>query len=122
VTDRSNDLQGMPTESETEGSRAARLPWARKSPEQQQAIDRVRDWTRERFSLDAETPIMVSEVTCSLPGCPPLETIVVFWTGEDRRHHFKVFKPVQQVVPDDLPYAWLKDTLIVTDPFGCECC
>jgi len=36
------------------------------------AIERVKDWTRRRFDLPLDAPVFVSEVTCSLPGCPPL--------------------------------------------------
>jgi hypothetical protein len=94
----------------------------RKRPEHLAAIDRVREWTRERFKLPDDAAIMVTEVTCALPGCPPLETVVAFWTASDTRHHFKVFKPVAEVVEDDLPPSWMKDALIVVEGFGCECC
>jgi nitrate reductase delta subunit len=60
--------------------------------------------------------------TCAVPGCPPLETIVVFWTTDGKRHHFKLFKPVADVVFDDLPFAWLMDSLILPEGFGCDCC
>jgi hypothetical protein len=94
----------------------------RKRPEHLAAIDRVRDWTRERFKLPDDAAIMVTEVTCALPGCPPLETVVAFWTASDTRHHFKVFKPVAEMVEDDLPPSWMKNALIVVEGFGCECC
>jgi nitrate reductase delta subunit len=45
------------------------------------AFDRVREWTRARFKLTDDETIMVSEIACSVPGCPPIETHVVFWTG-----------------------------------------
>ena len=86
-----------------------------------EAVARVRDWVRERFNLPAETAIMVSEVTCNLAGCPPLETVVAFWENETR-YHFKLFKPVSEVTSDNLPFAWMKDSLIVPEGFGCECC
>jgi hypothetical protein len=93
-----------------------------KRPEHLAALDRVREWTRWRFTLPDDAAIMVAEVTCALPGCPPLETVVAFWTGADTRHHFKLFKPVAEVVEDDLPPSWMKNALIVVEGFGCECC
>jgi nitrate reductase delta subunit len=63
--------------------------------------ERVLGWTRERFKLDEDETIMVSELPCSDPGCPPVETHVVFWT-EAGRQHFKVFKPLAEVAADDL--------------------
>ena len=32
------------------------------------------------------------------------------------------FKPVTQVVDDDLPPSWMKNALIVPEDFGAECC
>ena len=86
-----------------------------------EAISRVRDWIRDRFKLPDDSAIMVSEVACNLPGCPPLETVVAFWE-DGTRHHFKLFKPVAEVTSDNLPYAWMKESLIVPEGFGCECC
>ena len=79
-----------------------------KRPGYLQALDRVKERTRARFKLPQDAAILVTEVACALPGCPPLETVVAFWTDADTRHHFKVFKPVAEVVADDLPPAWLK--------------
>jgi nitrate reductase delta subunit len=97
-------------------------PAFKKPPEHTAALDRVREWTRVRFQLGDTAAIMVAEVACGLPGCPPLETAVAFWTEGDRRHHFKVFKPVTEVVEDDLPPGWMKSALIALDGLECECC
>ena len=97
-------------------------PAFKQGPEHLAAIARVKEWTRARFKLPQEATILVSQVTCALPGCPPLETVVAFWTEADRRHHFRLFKPVREVVYDDLPYAWLKDALLTPQDFDCQCC
>ena len=93
----------------------------RNGAEQLADIERIRECVRKRFSLAPEVAVMVSEVACNLPGCPPLETVVAFWEN-DQRHHFKLFKQVKEVGFDDLPYAWMKESLIVPEGFGCECC
>ena len=46
--------------------------------------------------------------------------VLAFWTEDDRRHQFKLFKPAEDVVPDDLPFAWLKDALVSNGED--ECC
>ncbi len=97
-------------------------PALKRSPQHVAALERVREWTRERFKLGENAAVLVSEVTCALPGCPPLETVVAFWTEGDRRHHFKVFKPVEDVVLDDLPPAFMKNALIEIDGIECACC
>jgi nitrate reductase delta subunit len=100
----------------------AKLRVSRKSPEHREALARVREWTRERFKLAEAATILVTEIACGLPGCPPLETVVAFWSEDAKRHHFKIFKPVRDIVMDDLPLAWLKDSLAVPEGFGCDCC
>jgi hypothetical protein len=92
------------------------------SPEHLQALDRVKEWTRERFKLSQESAILVSEIACTLPGCPPLETVVAFWTADETRHHFKLFKPVEEVVSDDLPFAWLMNSLAAPEGYDDGCC
>jgi nitrate reductase delta subunit len=93
----------------------------KKSPERLQVIERLAEWTRERFRLPKEATVFVSEIACPLPGCPPLETVVAFWIAE-QRYQFKLFKPVAEVVVDDLPFAWLREALAVQEGVGGDCC
>jgi len=85
------------------------------------ALERVRDWTRARFRLADDETIMVSEIACAVPGCPPIETHIVFWTAAGR-HHFKVFKPLAAVGEDDLPPAFMKNALVALEGADWECC
>ncbi len=98
-----------------------RIGFARNERVDGRAIARVREWTRARFALGDDVTVMVAELACTVPGCPPRETVVAFWTAPDRRHHFKIFKPAAEIVSDDLPPAWLKDALVVAQG-DCDCC
>jgi nitrate reductase delta subunit len=86
------------------------------------AVDRLTDWTRRRFKLSEDAVILVSEVSCTAPGCPPIETVVAFWTEDAQRHHFKLFKPVTEVTEGDLPPSWMKPALIAIDGSELQCC
>jgi len=97
-------------------------PALKPDPAHTAALERVRTWTRERFALPEDAAILVVQVACSLPGCPPLETAVAFRTAETTRHQFKLFKPVAEVAADDLPPGWMKPALIVDEESGFECC
>jgi nitrate reductase delta subunit len=92
-----------------------------KDPEHKEALEQVRQWTRARFGLPADAVILVAEIACGLPGCPPLETVVVFWLGE-KRHKFKIFKRLAEVALDDLPPAWLRDVLAGSEVVEFGCC
>ena len=94
----------------------------KKSPEHRDALDRIEAWTRARFKLAPEEAVMVTELACALPGCPPLETVVAFWTADQTRHHFKIFKRAVEVKNDDLPYTWMKPALAVPEGFDPSCC
>ena len=85
------------------------------------AIDRVEEWTRERFGLARGSAVHVWEISCAVPGCPPRETVVGFSVAE-QRYRFKVFKPLEEVASDDLPPAWFKGALAVAGELDCDCC
>jgi nitrate reductase delta subunit len=87
-----------------------------------QDCERVADLVRQQFRLSAQVAVLVSELECQLPGCPPLVTVIAFWTAADRRHHYKVFKPVTCIEATDLPPWWMRDALIVANEFECGCC
>ena len=97
------------------------LGFTTKSPDRAAAVARARGWTQARFALTDDETVMVSELACGVPGCPPIETHVVFWTALGR-HHFKVFKPLADVAEDDLPPAFMKNALIALEGADCDCC
>jgi hypothetical protein len=94
----------------------------RKGVRHLEAVERVKDTTRARFALDEGDTILVTESSPSLPGFPAHETKVVFWTADGSRHHFKVFKPVEDVAEADVPPAWMRDSLTAAEAVECACC
>ena len=97
-------------------------PFRKKTGEDRLALRRVKDFTRAHFRLGEDDTVFVTEIACALPGCPPLETLIAFWTDGSKRHHYKVFKPLNEVIEDDLPPWWMKDSLVFDEMAGCECC
>jgi len=85
------------------------------------AASRVKQWTRERFALE-EATILVTEVESATPGFPQLHTVVAFWSAERKHYHFRVFKPLEAVVEDDIPPSWYRDALAVSPGMDCSCC
>lgn len=82
-------------------------------------LECVEALTRARFGLDPADLVFVSEEAPRSPGYPPLETVVLFWAGGER-HRLRVFRPVAEVGPGDLPPAWLRPAL--RDDGEGECC
>jgi hypothetical protein len=84
-----------------------------------EAAERVKDWTRRQFDLGAQDTIVLQQSASTLPGYPPYETLVAFWSAGER-HHFKVFKPVEEIAMEDLPPRWMRPAL--AGDIACECC
>jgi nitrate reductase delta subunit len=84
------------------------------------ALQSVQHWTRRRFKLASDATVLVSEVACRLPGCPPLETVVAFWSEDGKRHQFKLYKPLADVIYDDI--GWLIGSPASHDGTAWDCC
>jgi hypothetical protein len=97
-------------------------PPRRKSPERSRQVERITGWTRERFGLPRDAVVSVAELACTLAGCPPIETAIMFWTADGAHYHFKVFKRLEEVAEHDLPPAWYRDALAVVPGVECSCC
>jgi len=71
-------------------------------------VERIKEWATVAFDLDEDAFVMVTELRCTEPGCPPLETAIAVLGGDGQRRLFKVFKPIAEVTVDDvaaLPFA-----------------
>ena len=63
-------------------------------------IDQIRYWTRQNLGFPPSAPIVIKEVPCVKPGCPPIETaIMVFLKGEPPRL-YKIQKGINEVTFD----------------------
>jgi hypothetical protein len=91
-------------------------------PSRAEAASRVKRWTRERFALNEEATLFVTELEGGAPGFPPLRTVVSFWIAERGHYHFSVFKPLKEVREDDVPPSWYLDALAVEAGVQCSCC
>jgi nitrate reductase delta subunit len=84
------------------------------------AVADIQGWTRRRFRLAPEAAVLVAEIACRVPLCPPLETAVAFWTEEGARHQFRLYKPMAEVRYEDI--GWLMGTPESHDGVLWECC
>jgi hypothetical protein len=76
------------------------LPGTRPRPDGE-ATARVKAWAAAALDPDEDRTIMVTELACSEPGCPPVETVIaLLGPGEPRR--WKVHKPVADLTEDDV--------------------
>ncbi|MFM7220724.1 MAG: hypothetical protein ACKO21_11025 [Nodosilinea sp.] len=62
-------------------------------------VRRIREFVRE-ITLDAETNIVVTELACLEPGCPPIETAIVIMGKKPET--YKIEKEMKDVNLEDV--------------------
>lgn len=65
------------------------------------AVGRVKRWVEEIRGVAEDESVMVVELRCSEPGCPPVETSISVLGGPEPRQG-KVRKPVAEVTREDV--------------------
>jgi hypothetical protein len=72
-----------------------------------QAMRRLKQLARELFEAADDDAVVVNELSCTEPGCPPIETIVALLRAGGEPRQVKVHKPAVDVTEDDLRHAML---------------
>lgn len=66
---------------------------------------RIRDWARQRWEVPVDGSVTVTELRCSEPDCPPLETVVIVSPRPGETFQRKVHKPAAELTYVDLEDA-----------------
>jgi hypothetical protein len=62
----------------------------------------IRRWAEVAFALGEDDSVMVTELRCREPGCPPLETVIaLLGAGSPTRRH-TIHKPMADVTEEDV--------------------
>ena len=62
-----------------------------------QKIASIKEWAAEVFRLPPEASVMVTELRCTEPGCPPLETVIAILTQPGKARQHKILKALADV-------------------------
>jgi len=65
-------------------------------------LDQIRYWMRQNFGFAKEIPIVVKEVPCVKPSCPPIETAIVAVLKNEPPRHFKIQRPINEITFDNV--------------------
>ncbi|MEU2715508.1 hypothetical protein [Streptomyces sp. NPDC007205] len=60
---------------------------------------------RALLALDDDTAVMIRQLACTEPGCPPLETVVVVLPMEGAARRWTLHRPADEITEDDLRAA-----------------
>jgi hypothetical protein len=64
--------------------------------------DRIKAWARGVLHLNDETIVMITELECREPGCPPIETVIAVLKGPGNTQQYKMHKTANEVGLSDL--------------------
>jgi hypothetical protein len=62
----------------------------------------IKAWAAEALGLTDDVAVMVTELRCTEPGCPPLETVVAVLGGDRPARQYKIHKPLADVTREDV--------------------
>ncbi|MCU0658766.1 MAG: hypothetical protein MUF64_26960 [Polyangiaceae bacterium] len=80
------------------------LGGSRNDEEKRRRTREVKGWARELFEAGEEDTVMVTELRCTEPGCPPEETVIALLKVGEKRQA-KVHKPLVEVTREDVERA-----------------
>jgi G3E family GTPase len=66
------------------------------------ALDQIRYWLRQNFNRPKYTAIVIKEVPCVKPACPPIDTAIMAMQKNAPPRLFKVQKPIDEITFDHI--------------------
>jgi hypothetical protein len=78
---------------------------SRNDEQRAKAIRAIKSVARPLFDAGEDDVILVNELRCTEPGCPPVETVVALMRVGAERRQVKIHKPAVEVTEGDLRAA-----------------
>jgi len=79
------------------------------------AIRAIKVFARTLFAADEDDAVVVNELRCVEPGCPPIETVVALLRAGKEPRQVKIHKPATEITEDDLRSALATGTVHAHD-------
>jgi hypothetical protein len=67
-----------------------------------QKIKEIKQWVQDALALPPETTILITELACTEPGCPPLETVVALLRGPANNVQQKIHRSIADVTKEEI--------------------
>ncbi len=63
-------------------------------------IRQIKNWLYETLSIDKEVYISLSQLSCTEPDCPPIETVIAVMLNPAQQ--YKIHKPIAEIEYTDI--------------------
>ena len=78
------------------------MPPGLRPPGRSPNLSALKASVRQLLDLDDETAVMIRQLDCTEPGCPPVETVVAVLPMQGEARRWTLHRPVDQITPADL--------------------
>jgi hypothetical protein len=86
------------------------MPLGSPRPGPSPRLRELKEQVRSLLGLDEDTAVMVRELACTEPGCPPLETVIAVLPMDGEARRWTLHRPAERLTEDDLRAALLDAT------------
>jgi hypothetical protein len=62
----------------------------------------IKTWVAEALHTDEETTLLVTEMRCTTPDCPPVKTVIALMAAEQPIRQYKIHKALTAITPEDI--------------------
>ena len=69
-------------------------------------LKQLKSWVYQTLTLDESVHVSISQLTCTEPGCPPLETVIAVMTQPPKT--YKIHQPAAELEKNDVVQALAK--------------
>ena len=66
-------------------------------------LKQLKSWIYQTLDLDESIPVSISQLTCTEPGCSPLETVIAVMTQPPKT--YKIHQPAADIKQHDIVQA-----------------
>jgi hypothetical protein len=78
------------------------VPPGVRPPPRSPHLSGLKESVRQLLDLDDDTAVMIRQLACTEPGCPPVETVVAVLPMDAQARRWTLHRPVAQITSDDL--------------------
>jgi hypothetical protein len=76
-----------------------------KDSKRTESRQKIKEWVAACLSNSSQIQVVVTELECAEPGCPPKETVIALIYPNTAPKQFKVFKAIVDVTEADVSAA-----------------
>jgi hypothetical protein len=78
------------------------VPPGIRPPHRSPNLSKLKESVRQSLDLTEDTTVLIRQLACTEPGCPPIETVVAVLPMDGPARRWTLHRGVEEITPDDL--------------------